>query len=131
MAFTGAGLAIAWLGQWAAFIFSGKVPSIGEGPFALVAALDLSLMVPFFLTGAVLLWRRRPWGFLLGAVMTVKGATYTLILAVNSALSAREGLVEGAAAQVPIWSAWCLASVAAATALLWGARRDPGGDAVA
>lgn len=46
----------------------------------LVFALDLSLIVPAMALGAIWLWRRRPWGFILGVMLTVKGATYGLAL---------------------------------------------------
>ncbi len=46
----------------------------------LVFALDLSLIVPAMALGGMWLWRRRPWGFILGVMMTVKGATYGLAL---------------------------------------------------
>jgi len=123
MAFTGAGLAAAWTAQWAQWVFAGIEPSIGEEPFTLIAALDLALMVPFFALGAVLLWRRRPWGYVLGAIMNLKGATYTLVLTAGSAAGAVRG-VEGAAAQVPVWTAWTAVGLAATIALLAGVRPE-------
>ncbi len=63
MLLTGSGLLVAWITQWALFVFADVTPAVGEEAFTLVAALDLSLVVPFFLLGAALLWRRRPWGF--------------------------------------------------------------------
>jgi hypothetical protein len=107
MAFTGAGLAIAWTVQWAQWVFAGIEPTIGEEAFTLIAALDLSLMVPFFLIGAVLLWRRRPWGYVLGAIMNLKGATYTLVLTAGSAVGTVRG-IEGSVGQIPVWGAWTL-----------------------
>lgn len=125
MVFTGAGLAIAWTAQWAGWVFSGVEPAIGEEAFTLIASLDLTFMVPFFLIGAVLLWRRRPWGYVLGVIMNLKGAAYTLVLTAGSAVGAVRG-VEGAAGQVPVWGAWTLAGLAASVALLWGAREGSG-----
>ena len=117
MAFTGVGLSFAWIGQWAAFVFGGTVPSIGEGPFRLVASMDLSLMVPVFCVGAVLLWRRHDWGFALAAIAIVQGATYTLGLTASSVVGGLRG-VAGAMEQAPVWAVWTLAGVAAAVALL-------------
>ncbi len=54
----------------------------------LVFALDLSLIVPAMITGAVWLWQRRPWGYVLAAMMTLKGATYGLALVVMAAFVA-------------------------------------------
>lgn len=123
MLFTGVGLAIAWLAQWAAYIFGGTEPSIGAEAFRLIAGLDLSLIVPFMTIGGVLLWKRRPWGFVLAAMYTVKGATYTMVLTMGSIVGGLRG-IEGSAAQVPIWGAWTLAGAVAAVLLLRGLRRS-------
>ena len=123
MALTGTGLAVAWTVQWAQWVFAGVEPAIGEEAFTLIAALDLTFMVPFFLLGAILLWRRRPWGYVVGAIMNVKGATYTLVLTAGSAAGAMRG-VEGAAEQIPVWAAWTVVGFAATVALLWGARDE-------
>jgi hypothetical protein len=121
MVFTGAGLAVAWTAQWAQWVFAGIEPAIGEEAFTLIAALDLSLMVPFFLIGAGLLWRRRPWGYVLAVLMNLKGATYTLVLTAGSAVGAARG-IEGSAEQVPVWGVWTLVGLAATVALLAGVR---------
>ena len=57
----------------------------------LVFALDLSLIVPAMAVGAIWLWRRRPWGYVLAAMMTLKGATYGLALLAMAAFVARAG----------------------------------------
>ncbi|MBN2248001.1 MAG: hypothetical protein JW733_04815, partial [Coriobacteriia bacterium] len=119
MGFTGVGLGVAWIAQWAAWVFGGVEPAVGEDAFALIAALDLTLVVPYFILGAAALWRRRPWGYVLGAVMCVKGLTYTLVLAMSSAVGAVRG-IEGAAAQIPVWGAWTAVGLLAAALLLRG-----------
>ena len=121
MVFTGVGLGIAWLAQWAAYVFGGTEPSVGAEPFKLVASLDLTLIVPFMVLGGVLLWRRRAWGYVLGAIYTIKGATYTLVLTAGSFVGSMRG-VEGSAAQVPIWGVWTLVGAVAAFLLLRGVR---------
>lgn len=63
-------------GQSIAFVFTGKVP---EAP-SLIFALDLSFVVPATLLAGVWLWQRRAWGFVLAAMMLVKGLTYGLVL---------------------------------------------------
>jgi len=123
MTLTGVGLAFAWIAQWAAYVFTGAVPSIGEGPFRLVAAMDLSLMVPLFCVGALLVWRRREWGFVLSAVAIVQGAAYTLGLTLASLVGGLRGIA-GSMEQVPVWGIWTLAGVAAAAALLWRRPAD-------
>ena len=84
MLFTGIGLAIAWTAQWLSFMITGAVPDVGEEGLKLIASLDLSFMVPWFVLGAVLLMRRKPWGYIVATIVTLKGATYTLVLTVTS-----------------------------------------------
>lgn len=123
MGFTGLGLAIAWLAQWAAYVFAGTEPSVGEAPFRLVAAMDLSFMVPTMLVGCVLLWRRRAWGFVIAVMTIVQGATYTAGLTIASIVGGLRG-VAGSMEQAPVWGAWTLVGAAAAIALL--ARMEAG-----
>ncbi len=119
MLLTGGGLAVAWTMQWAFFIFAGIEPAVGEEAFALIAAMDLSFVVPFFLIGGVLLWRRRRWGFVLGPILVLKGATYTLVLTAGSTVAALRG-IEGSAAQIPVWATWTLVGLVAFGLLLGG-----------
>ena len=49
-------------------------------PTGIVFALDLALLVPGMVLGALWLWQRRPWGYVLGAMMLVKGTLYPLAL---------------------------------------------------
>lgn len=65
-------------------ILKGEVP---KDP-VLVFALDLSLIVPAMGLGAVWLWRRRSWGYVLAAMMTLKGASYGLALLAMAAFVA-------------------------------------------
>jgi hypothetical protein len=115
MLFTGVGLTLAWLGQWATFMLTGSAPSIGAEAFQLIAAMDLSFMVPWFLLGAVLLLRQSSWGYVIAPIIVMKGATYTLVLTVASTVAATRD-IEGSAAQIPVWAAWTLLGVLA----LWG-----------
>lgn len=115
MLFTGVGLVLAWTTQWASFMLTGTTPDIGEEAFRLIAAMDLTFMVPWLLVGAVLLMRRRPWGYVISSIIITKGATYTLVLTVTSTVAALRG-VEGTLEQIPIWAAWTLAGALA----LWG-----------
>ena len=72
-----------WVMQSLNYIFTGVVPtSIDQfdHPTSIVFALDLGLLIPFLLLGAVLLWQRNPWGYVLGVAMNVKSTTYALAL---------------------------------------------------
>ncbi|MFZ5753138.1 MAG: hypothetical protein ACOY3J_02760 [Bacillota bacterium] len=52
--------------------------------------------------GAIWLWKRRPWGYVLAVMFNVKGFIYTLVLTAGSLLQANAG-IEGTAALVPLW----------------------------
>ena len=91
--FVAAGLSVVWLGTWAAYVFAGRPTPVETAAFHLVAALDMTLMVPALVTGGVLLWRRRPWGYLIAAVAGIQASLYLLVLSVNSAVAVSRGLV--------------------------------------
>jgi hypothetical protein len=124
MLLTGAVLLLGWLAQWAAYVFAGVEPAIGTDAFALIAAMDLTVVVPFMLLGGVMLWRRRAWGYVLGPIVTLKAATYTLVLTVNSFVGETRGF-EGSAEQIPIWGVWTLVGTLAVIALLRGIQATP------
>src|ERR1044071_3908928 len=72
----------------AGFVFTGRIPTdilVTGHPTGVVYATDLSLLMPAMILGAVLLWKRRPWGYLLSAVLLFKGITYGLALVAMSA----------------------------------------------
>ena len=121
MLFTGVGLTFAWIGQWAAYLLAGTAPSIGVEAFQLVAAMDLTFMVPWFVVGAVLLLRRAAWGYVVASTVLAKGAAYTLVLTMTSTVAAMRG-VEGSAEQIPIWTVWTLLGMLVASGLLGNVR---------
>ena len=69
-------LIIVEAGQCVRFISTGQPPASPS----LIFALDLSFVVPNMILGAVLLWRRQAWGYVLAALMLVKGITYGAVL---------------------------------------------------
>lgn len=86
-------LGLMWIGLSLGFVASGKVPQVvvdSGHPTGIIFALDLSFIVPAMVIGAVLLWQRHPWGYVLGTIMTIKGATYTLALLAMGVFSAQE-----------------------------------------
>jgi len=121
MLFTGSGLSVAWIAQWLNFMLTGAVPDVGEEGFRLIASLDLSFMVPWFVLGAIFLLKRRPWGYLIATIITLKGATYTLVLTVTSTVAAMRG-IGGTLEQIPVWALWTLAGGLAVWGLLWNLR---------
>ena len=102
MLFTRGGLLAAWIAQWLGLMGGAMEPALNEEAFRLIAALDLTLVVPWFLLGAYLLLRRAGWGYIIASIIIVKGATYTLVLTVTSVVAANRGVAD-TASPIPIW----------------------------
>ena len=102
LVFVGIGLSSVWLAMWAAYVFAGRPTPVEPEAFTLVAALDLSLMVPALTIGGVLIWKWEPWGFLIAAIASIQGALYLFVLSVNSAIAIQRGLAD-APGELPIW----------------------------
>jgi hypothetical protein len=120
MLFVAVGLGGLWMIQSLLFVATGQVPQVitdSAHPTAVIFAIDLSLLVPFFALGAIYLWRRQPWGYALGIIINVSGATYTLALA-GMGLTADKSVVAGASTLVPLWLSLTLASLAASLIML-------------
>lgn len=76
-----------WLGQIVPFLVSGVVPEavmVSENGILFVYALDLRLVMPLSLLGAVRLWRRQPWGYVLAGYVLIKAATMILAPAASA-----------------------------------------------
>ena len=104
-----------WIAQSLSFVASGVVPqSIQDSghPTGVVYALDLSLLVPGMVLGAIWLWQRRPWGYVLGAMMVVKGTVYPLALVGMTIFSANAGVPDAWDMGV-FWVAFAVVSLVA------------------
>ena len=121
LVFVACGLATVWIVMWAAYVFAGRPTPVEPEAFKLVAALDLSLMVPSLLSGGILLWRKRPWGYVIAAVAGIQGALYLVVLSANSAIAIARGLVQ-APGELPMWGPLALGTTGAAATLLAAAR---------
>lgn len=117
LTFVALGLTAAWMTMWAAYVFGGRPTPIEPDAFRLVAALDITLMVPALAFGGVLLWRRQSWGYIIAAVAGIQGSLYLVVLSVNSGVSVLRGLAE-APGEVPMWGALALFTAAATAVLL-------------
>jgi hypothetical protein len=73
-----------WISRWVKFLLTGQIPDVNGSQYAyqVIAAVDLSFMVPLQIPAAYLLWRRRPWGYVMGVVALIQGAMYTAVMAV-------------------------------------------------
>jgi len=104
--FVALGLSGVYLTQYAAFVFTGELPSIisKSGHVTnIVPALDLTLLVPWLILGGGWLWQQKPWGYVLSSIMVVKGCLYTLVLAGAGYSAVQAGYPE-AAAEIPLWA---------------------------
>jgi hypothetical protein len=121
MAIWAGALGVAWVGQALSFAFTGRLPGLGEEPFRLIAALDLSLVVTPVAVGAAWLWARRAWGFIIAVVLNVKGIIYAAILSIGS-LAGGPFAAGGGDWLLGIWSFFALGSLASLVVLLANLR---------
>jgi hypothetical protein len=90
--------------QSIAFITTGQLPAIitiTGHPTNVVFALDLTLLIPWLVLGAVWLIKRQPWGYVIAGILSVKGPLYTLVLGVNSILVVNAGVSQ--TSELPLW----------------------------
>ena len=113
----GAGLATVWLAMWADVMFLGHAPPIDAEAFKLVAALDLTLIVPILIVSAALLWFGHVHGAWVGAAAGIQASLYLTVLSVNSVLAIRSGHID-AARELPVWGTVAVLSGAVAILLV-------------
>lgn len=125
--FVSVGLSAVWLGTWFAYAFGGRPTPVSTEAFKLVAALDMTLMVPVMAIAGVLLWQRRPWGYVIAAFSGIQATLYLLVLSVNSYVQIARGLA-AAPGELPIWGTLLGATATATFVLLANVRvNDMGG----
>jgi hypothetical protein len=115
------GLAAVWIAMWGAHVFAGRPTPVPAEAFKVVAALDLTLLVPAQLAGAILLLRGHRFGSLLCTVAGVQGTLYLIVLSVNSWVAVSRGLT-AAPGELPIWGALAVVTGGLTAALLHAAR---------
>jgi hypothetical protein len=125
LAFIGTGLASVWIALWAGYVFAGRPTPVDPETFKLVAALDLSVMVPALTAGGVLIWKRVPWGFVLAAIASIQGALYLFVLSVNSMIAVQRGLAT-APGELPVWGTLTALTAAMALLVLTNVRSERG-----
>jgi hypothetical protein len=105
LAFVASGLSFVWMGTWAAYVFAGRPTPIGPEAFKLVAALDITIIVPALALGGVLLWRRNAWDYVVATIVGIQGSLYLLVLSTNSAVEILRRLAK-APGQLSLWERW-------------------------
>jgi len=121
MFFVAIGLSTVYVDQSLDFIITGVIPPIIEkvdNPTNVVFALDLSLLVPVLVLGAIWLWKRQPWGYILSGMALVKGASYTLVLTITAILAANASIPD-ASAELPFWVFITVLGTIACVLLYW------------
>lgn len=123
-----ASLAGLWISGALGFALNGTVPDDGNAlvyPIEITHlgyAMDLALLVPAYGLAAVLLWRRAPWGYALGAVALVAGAFTQVTYMVALVFQSRAGIA-GSSAFDPFAPVILAAYVIGAGLLLFDVRR--------
>ena len=71
-----------WLSQWVKFLATGTVPALNGDPnaYRAIAAVDLSVMVSLLIPAGFLLWKHRPWGYVLAVMLQVQGPLYLTVM---------------------------------------------------
>lgn len=108
-----------WIAQSSAYVVDGTLPELLDttgGSTHLIAALDLSFVVPSFLLAGWWLWRGNPWGVVAGVVANVKGALYCVVLAWGAYAGDQAGFPGGEL--LPLWSGLVAIGTAAVILLL-------------
>jgi hypothetical protein len=77
--------ALMWVGLTFSTLVAGT--QLDEVTHAVIA-IDCTVLLPLLVFGGLLLWRRRPWGYVLGGFLLVKMATTGFTLAFTTALGA-------------------------------------------
>jgi hypothetical protein len=121
LVFVASGLSLVWMATWAAYVFAGRPTPVEPEAFKLVAALDITIMVPALALGGIMLWRRNAWGYVVAAIAGVQGSLYLLVLSINSAVEILRGLTE-APGELPLWGTLAAATAAVTLLLLASAR---------
>lgn len=109
-----------WIMLSVLFIVTGQVPQVvidSGHPTSVVFAADLTMLVPFAVLGGLWLWRRQPWGYVLGTMVSVSGGVYTLALA-GMGLAADKSVVADTGALTVLWLMLSAISFAAAGVML-------------
>jgi hypothetical protein len=104
--FVAAGLTSIYVAQSLGYVVNGTLPEIvtrTDHPTSVVFALDLTLLVPAMVLGAVWVWQRKAWGYILTGISLIKGTLYTLVLTSGALFGTYRG-IEGLVGEIPLWA---------------------------
>lgn len=123
--FVAIGLGFVYVLQSLSFVFTGILPAIvtmSAHPTNVVFALDLTLLIPWLIIGALWLMKRKTWGTVIAGVINIKGPLYTLVLAVNSVLVFNSGI--SPTNELPLWGTLTVLGLIASGLFYKNMRRD-------
>jgi hypothetical protein len=109
------------------YVATGQVPAMIDAVGLhtnLIAALDLTMVVPVALLAAVWLWQDRPWGYVWATLWTVKGAVYMLALSAATVATVVAGPADDWM-QLLLWGPIGIGCAIAGGVLLRALRPDP------
>lgn len=98
MLFVAGGLSLIYILQSLLFAFIGAIPAIitASGHVtSVVFAIDMSMVVVFFILSVVLMLKKQPWGFVIALIANFKGVIYMVVLTFAS--------LRTSPAEAPIW----------------------------
>ena len=121
MFFAATFLSLAWLGRVAATFAPGAIPALENTTSMFIQVMDLGIIVPVCLLSAILLLRRRPWGYLLASVGLTKFMTLGIAVSLMGQNMARVG-VPVSVVELVIFPGMALAGVVMTVILLQHVR---------
>jgi hypothetical protein len=111
--FMAAAVAMLWLGKLVPMLRGERPEGLEHYTTFVIQAMDLGVVVPAAAASAILLLRRRPWGYLLSVVLMMKMVTMLTALTVMIVMQALSGITIGAVEMIvfPVFNAlavWCV-----------------------
>ena len=86
------------------FVFNGEIPQAikqTDHPTGVIFAIDLSILIPLLIVGGILLWKAKPWGYILSSIALIKASVYGLALIVITELVYRSTGIKDT--MMPLW----------------------------
>jgi len=94
-------LLIAWAGRILPPLIGDELPLLENVPTMVIQALDLALILPLAFIAGILLLRQKVLGYLLSAVVLMKGMTMGLAVSATAVNMMRRGVAESLAITIP------------------------------
>jgi hypothetical protein len=86
-------LLLAWSGRIVPALLANRPPyGLESYTTLIIQALDLGLVMPIAILAGILLWKQRPWGYLLASIVLIKGMTLALAVSAMAVNMIRAGV---------------------------------------